>query len=119
MGWKFFIIGAITIASLLGAQAFAAGGDDYAPTAAKPAAYNKALVLIKNNNYDKAIVKLKEAEAAAKKIARSRRKKKPDAKKLDAKKRHLLPLLLVVVVLRCPPRNSVGIGNARRNWSAA
>jgi hypothetical protein len=46
-------------------------------------------------------------------------KKKPDAKKLDAKKRHLLPLLLVVVVLRCPPRNSVGIGNARRNWSAA
>jgi len=69
MGWKFFIIGAITIASLLGAQAFAAGGDDYAPTAAKPAAYNKALVLIKNNNYDKAIVKLKEAEAAAKKDA--------------------------------------------------
>ena len=69
MGWKFFIIGAITIASLLGAQAFAAGGDDYAPTAAKPAAYNKALVLIKDNNYDKAIVKLKEAEAAAKKDA--------------------------------------------------
>ena len=68
MGWKFFIIGAITIASLLGAQAFAAGGDDYAPTAAKPAAYNKALVLIKDNNYDKAIVKLKEAEAAAKKM---------------------------------------------------
>ena len=59
MGWKFFIIGAITIASLPGAQAFAAGGDDYAPTAAKPAAYNKALVLIKDNNYDKAIVKLK------------------------------------------------------------
>ena len=69
MARKFFIIGAITIASLLGAQAFAAGGDDYAPTAAKPAAYNKALVLIKNNNYDKAIVKLKEAEAAAKKDA--------------------------------------------------
>ena len=69
MGWKFFIIGAITIASLLGAQAFAAGGEGYAPTAAKPAAYNKALVLIKDNNYDKAIVKLKEAEAAAKKDA--------------------------------------------------
>ena len=69
MGWKFFIIGAITIASLLGTQAFAAGGEDYAPTAAKPAAYNKALVLIKDNNYDKAIVKLKEAEAAAKKDA--------------------------------------------------
>ena len=69
MGWKFFIIGAITIASLLDAQAFAAGGEDYAPTAAKPAAYNKALVLIKDNNYDKAIVKLKEAEAAAKKDA--------------------------------------------------
>ena len=46
MARKFFIIGAIMIASLLGAQAFAAGGDDYAPTAAKPAAYNKALVLI-------------------------------------------------------------------------
>ena len=69
MAGKFFIIGAIMIKSLLGAQAFAAGGDDYAPTAAKPAAYNKALVLIKDNNYDKAIVKLKEAEAAAKKDA--------------------------------------------------
>ena len=65
----FFIIGAIMIASLPGAQAFAAGGDDYAPTAAKPVAYNKALVLIKDKNYDKAIVKLKEAEAAAKKDA--------------------------------------------------
>ena len=67
--WKFFSIGAIVMMSLLGAQAFAAGSDDYAPTAAKPAAYNKALVLIKDKNYDKAIVKLKEAEAAAKKDA--------------------------------------------------
>jgi Flp pilus assembly protein TadD len=55
--------------SLLCAQAFAAGGDAYAPTAAKPPAYNKALVLIKDKNYEKAIVKLKEAEAAAKKDA--------------------------------------------------
>ena len=69
MARKFFIIGAIMIASLHGAQAFAAGGDDYAPTAAKPAAYNKALVLIKDKNYDKAIAKLKEAEGAAKKDA--------------------------------------------------
>ncbi|MDC1118813.1 tetratricopeptide repeat protein [Alphaproteobacteria bacterium] len=69
MARKFFSIGVIIMMSLLGAQAFAAGGDDYAPTAAKPAAYNKALVLIKDNNYDKAIVKLKEAEAAAKKDA--------------------------------------------------
>jgi tetratricopeptide (TPR) repeat protein len=69
MARKFFIIGAIMIASLPGAQAFAAGGDDYAPTAAKPAAYNKALVLIKDKNYNKAIVKLKEAEGAAKKDA--------------------------------------------------
>ena len=69
MARKFFIIGAIMIASLPGAQAFAAGGDDYAPTVAKPAAYNKALVLIKDKNYNKAIVKLKEAEGAAKKDA--------------------------------------------------
>ena len=69
MARKFFIIGAIMIASLPGAQAFAAGGDDYAPTAAKPAAYNKALVLIKDKNYNKAIVKLREAEGAAKKDA--------------------------------------------------
>ena len=69
MVWKFFNIGAIVTMSLLCVQAFAAGGDDYAPTAAKPAAYNKALVLIKDKNYDKAIVKLKEAEAAAKKDA--------------------------------------------------
>ncbi|MDC3193314.1 tetratricopeptide repeat protein, partial [Alphaproteobacteria bacterium] len=55
--------------SLLGAQAFAAGSDDYAPTSAKPAAYNKALALIKDKNYDQAIVKLKEAEAAARKDA--------------------------------------------------
>jgi len=67
MVWKFFNIGAIVMMSLLCVQAFAAGGDDYAPTAAKPAAYNKALVLIKDKNYDKAIVKLKEAEGAAKK----------------------------------------------------
>ena len=66
---KFFNIGAITIMSLLGAQAFAAGSDDYAPTSAKPAAYNKAMALIKDKNYDQAIVKLKEAEAAAKKDA--------------------------------------------------
>ena len=64
---KFFIIGAIMIASLLGAQAFAAGSDDYAPTAAKPAAYNKALALIKYKNYGQAIVSLKKAEAATKK----------------------------------------------------
>ena len=69
MARKFFIIGAIMIASLLGAQTFAAGGDDYAPTAAEPAAHNKALVLIKDKNYNKAIVKLKEAEGAAKKDA--------------------------------------------------
>ena len=66
---KFFSIGAILMMGQLCAQAFAAGGDDYAPTAAKPAAYNKALVLIRDKNYDKAIVKLKEAEAAAKKDA--------------------------------------------------
>ena len=69
MVWNFFSIGAIVMMSLLGVQAFSAGSDDYAPTAAKPAAYNKALVLIENKNYDKAIVKLKEAEAAAKKDA--------------------------------------------------
>ena len=68
MVWKFFSIGAIMMMSLLGAQAFAAGGGgDYASTATKPAAYNKALALIKNKNYEKAIVKLKQAEAAAKK----------------------------------------------------
>ena len=66
---KFFSIGAIMIMSLLGAHAFAAGGDDYAPTPAKSAAYNKALALIKDENYDQAIVKLKQAEAAAKKDA--------------------------------------------------
>ena len=66
---KFFNIGAIMIMSLLGAQAFAAGSDDYAPTSAKPAAYNKAMALIKDKNYDQAIMKLKEAEAAAKKDA--------------------------------------------------
>ena len=38
MAWKFIIVGAIMIKSLLGAQAFAAGGGGYAPTAAKPAA---------------------------------------------------------------------------------
>jgi hypothetical protein len=69
MARKFFSIGAIMMMSLLGAQAFAAGSDDYAPTSAKPAAYNKALALIKDKNYDQAIVKLKEAEAAAKKDA--------------------------------------------------
>ena len=66
---KFFSIGAIMIMSLLGAHAFAAGGDDYAPTQAKSAAYNNALALIKDENYDQAIVKLKQAEAAAKKDA--------------------------------------------------
>jgi tetratricopeptide (TPR) repeat protein len=66
---NFFSIGVIMIMSLLGAQALAAGGDDYAPTAAKPAAYNNALVLIKNKSYDEAIVKLKQAESAAKKDA--------------------------------------------------
>jgi hypothetical protein len=65
----FFIVGAIMITSLLGAQAFAAGGDDYALTAAKPAAYNKALALIMDKHYDQAIVKLKQAEAAPKKDA--------------------------------------------------
>ena len=69
MARKFFSIGAIIMMSLLGAQAFAAGSDDYAPTSAKPAAYNKALALIKDKNYDQAIVKLKEAEAAARKDA--------------------------------------------------
>ena len=69
MVWKFFSIGAIVMMSLLGTQAFAAGSDDYAPAAARPAVYNKALTLIKDKNYDKAIVKLKEAEAAAKKDA--------------------------------------------------
>jgi tetratricopeptide (TPR) repeat protein len=70
MTGKIFIIGAIMIKGLLGAQAFAAGGGgDYESTAAKPAAYNKALVLIKDKNYNKAIVKLKEAEGAAKKDA--------------------------------------------------
>jgi hypothetical protein len=67
---KFFSIGAIMMMSLLGAQAFAAGSDDYAPTSAKPAGYNKALALIKDKNYDQAIVKLKEAEAAARKRCR-------------------------------------------------
>jgi tetratricopeptide (TPR) repeat protein len=66
---NFFSIGVIMIMSLFGAQALAAGGDDYAPTAAKPAAYNNALVLIKNKSYDEAIVKLKQAESAAKKDA--------------------------------------------------
>ena len=52
MARKFFSIGVIIMMSLLGAQAFAAGGGgDYAPTAAKPAAYNKALALIKDKNY--------------------------------------------------------------------
>ena len=70
MVWKFFSIGAIMMMSLLGAQAFAAGGGgDYTPTAAKPAAYNKALALIKDKDYDQAIVKLKQAAAAAKKDA--------------------------------------------------
>ena len=70
MAWKFIIVGAIAIKSLLGAQAFAAGGGgDYTPTAAKPAAYNKALALIKDKDYDLAIVKLKQAAAAAKKDA--------------------------------------------------
>ena len=70
MAWKFIIVGAILIKSLLGAQAFAAGGGgDYTPTAAKPAAYNKALALIKDKDYDQAIVKLKQAAAAAKKDA--------------------------------------------------
>jgi len=49
MARKFFNIGAIMIISLFGAQAFAAGSDDYAQTSAKPAAYNKALVLIKDD----------------------------------------------------------------------
>jgi tetratricopeptide (TPR) repeat protein len=66
---KFFSIGVIIMMSLLGAQAFAAGSDDYAATAAKPAAYNKALALIKDKNYDQAIVKLKQAEVSAKKDA--------------------------------------------------
>ena len=69
MARKFFSIGVIIMMSLLGAQAFAAGSDDYAATAAKPAAYNKALALIKDKNYDQAIVKLKQAEASAKKDA--------------------------------------------------
>ena len=66
---KFFSIGVIIMMSFLGAQAFAAGSDDYAATAAKPAAYNKALALIKDKNYDQAIVKLKQAEVSAKKDA--------------------------------------------------
>jgi tetratricopeptide (TPR) repeat protein len=69
MARKFFSIGVIIMMSLLGAHAFAAGSDDYAPTQAKPVAYNKALALIKGKNYDEAIVKLKQAEAAAKKDA--------------------------------------------------
>ena len=47
-----FIIGAMMITTLLSAQAFAAVGDDYAPTAAKSAAYNKALALVEDKNYD-------------------------------------------------------------------
>ena len=69
MARKFFSIGVIIMMSLLGAQAFAAGSDDYAVTVAKPAAYNKALAMIKDKNYDQAIVKLKQAEASAKKDA--------------------------------------------------
>ena len=68
MVWKFFSIGAIMMMSLLGAQAFAAGGGgDYTPTAAKPAAYNKALALIKDKNYEKAIVILNKLKLRPKK----------------------------------------------------
>ena len=51
MAWKLFSIGAIVMMSLFGAQAFAVGSNDYAPTVVKPVAYNKALVLIKGKIY--------------------------------------------------------------------
>ena len=62
---KIFSIGAIIMVTLLGTHAFAAGSDGYAPNAVKPAAYNQALDLIKDKNYDQAILKLKEVEAVA------------------------------------------------------
>jgi Flp pilus assembly protein TadD len=66
---KIFSIGAIIMVTLLGTHAFAAGSDGYAPNAVKPAAYNQALDLIKDKNYDQALLKLKEVEAVAKKDA--------------------------------------------------
>ena len=90
----FLRIGVIMIMSLFGAQAFAAGVDDYAPTATKPAAYNNALVLIKNKSYDEAIVKLKQAESAAKK---------------DADIQNLLGLLIASRASWTPQRNIINL----------
>ena len=46
--------------------AVAAGGGDYSSTASKSAAYNKAVALIKAENYLDAITKLKKAKQSAK-----------------------------------------------------
>jgi len=66
---KFLSVGAAVLAIVYGTAAFAAGSDDYAPAAAKPAAYNAAVGMIKDKNYTDAIIQLEAAEKSAPKDA--------------------------------------------------
>lgn len=66
---KIIHIGATILAISFSTAAVAAGSDDYAPTAAKPAAYNAAVGMIKDKNYADAIIQLEAAEKAAPKDA--------------------------------------------------
>ena len=66
---KFLSVGAAVLAIVYGTAAFAAGSDDYAPAAAKPAAYNAAVGMIKDKNYTDAIIQLEAAEKSTPKDA--------------------------------------------------
>jgi len=66
---KFLSVGAAVLAIVYGTAAFAAGSDDYAPAAAKPAAYNAAVGMIKDKNYADAIIQLEAAEKSTPKDA--------------------------------------------------
>jgi len=66
---KIIHIGATILAISFSTAAVAAGSDDYAPAAAKPAAYNAAVGMIKDKNYADAIIQLEAAEKAAPKDA--------------------------------------------------
>jgi len=66
---KFLSVGAAVLAIVYGTAAFAAGSDDYADAAAKPATYNAAVGMIKDKNYTDAIIQLEAAEKSAPKDA--------------------------------------------------
>ena len=66
---KFLSVGAAVLAIVYGTAAFAAGSDDYADAAAKPATYNAAVGMIKDKNYADAIIQLEAAEKSTPKDA--------------------------------------------------